>query len=332
MVCNSRMAQSTVSKSPVAVDSSKLTHQVTQESCNTVSSEYTLFTLPCQQSTPLQANVEVEGHHLKMEIDTGVAVSIISDTTRTGLPHLLKLPLQPTEVKLRTYTGESIPVLGELVVNVTCQGTSCMLPLLVVKQDGPSLIGRNWLTQIQLDWKTIFTISGEQQLDVLLHQHKSVFEDKLGTMKDLKVKLFMKENSTPKFFKARTLPLSLREKVSDELDKLQANGIIVPVMFSSWAAPVVPVIKWDGNVRLCGDYKLTNNSVAKNEVYPLPRIKELFAAVSGGKVFSKLNLSHAYLQLQLDESSQEYVTINTHRGLYRYTCLPFGVASVPAIF
>ena len=94
----------------------------------------------------------------------------------------------------------------------------------------------------------------------------------------------------------------------------------------------MPVIKRDGNVRLCRDYKLTINSVARNEVYPLPRIEELFAAVSGDKVFSKLDLSHAYLQLQLDESSQEYVTINTNRGLYHYTRLLFGVTSAPAIF
>ena len=126
--------------------------------------------------------------------------------------------------------------------------------------------------------------------------------------------------------------MALREKVSDELDKLQANAIIVPVKFSSWAAPIVPVIKRDGNVRLCGDYKLTINSVANTEVYPLPRIDELFAAVSDGKIFSKLDLSHAYLQLQLDESSQEYVMVNTHRGLYRYTRLSFGVASAPAVF
>ena len=187
----------------------------------------------------------------------------------------------------------------EISVDITCQGSKHTLPLLVVKEDGPSLIGRNWLSQIRLDWKTIFTISGEQQLSELLNQHSSVFEEKLGSVKDLKVKLFVKENSTPKFFKSRTLPLSLREKVSEELDKLQANGIIVPVKFSSWAAPVVPVVKRDGNVKLCGDFKLTINSVAKNEVYPLPRIEELFAAVSGGKVFSKLDLSHAYLQLQL---------------------------------
>ena len=123
----------------------------------------------------------------------------------------------------------------------------------------------------------------------------------------MEVKLFVEENSKPKFFKARTVPLALRDKVSDELDSLQAKGIIVPVKISSWAAPAVPVIKRDGNVRLCADYKLTINSVAKNEVYLLPRIEELFASISGGKVFSKLDLSHAYLQLQLDESSQEYI-------------------------
>ena len=131
------------------------------------------------------------------------------------------------------------------------------------------------MTKIRLDWRNIFAIREEQQLDDLLHRYGSVFEDKLGTVKDLKVKLFVKENSNPKFFKAHTLPLSLREKVSDELDKLQAKGIIVPMKFSSWAAPIVPVIKSDGSVRLCGDYKLTINSVAQNEVYPLPRIEEL---------------------------------------------------------
>ena len=122
-----------------------------------------------------------------MEIDTGAAVSIISDRTRTS-PYLEKLPLQPTQVTLRTYTGESIPVLGELLVIVTCQGTNHTLPLLVVKEDGPSLIGRNWLTKIQLDWKNIFTVTGEWQLDELLHQHNSVFEDKLGSVRDMKVK------------------------------------------------------------------------------------------------------------------------------------------------
>lgn len=87
-------------------------------------------------------------------------------------------------------------------------------------------------------------------------------------------------------------------------------------------------------MRICGDYKLTANQATKTEVYPLPRIEELFTmcTLSGGASFSKLDLSHAYLQLPLAEEFQPYLTINTHRGLYRYKRLPFGVSSAPAIF
>ena len=102
-VCRSKLAQN---KAPVAVDSSKPTHQVTQDSGDTVSPEYTLFTLPSQYAKPLHAYVEIEGHHLNMEIDTRAAVSIISDTTRTSLSHLQTFPLQPTQVKLQTLSLE----------------------------------------------------------------------------------------------------------------------------------------------------------------------------------------------------------------------------------
>ena len=96
--------------------------------------------------------------------------------------------------------------------------------------------------------------------------------------------------------------------------------------------PIVPVVKRYDSVRICGDYKLTANKVSKIEMYPLPHIDDLFAALSGGQVFSKLDFSHAYLQVQLSNSSQKYLVINTHKGLYAYKRLPFGVSSAPAIF
>ena len=68
------------------------------------------------------------------------------------------------------------------------------------------------------------------------------------------------------------------------------------------------------------------------EQYPLPRPQDLFATLAGGQKFSKLDLRQAYFQLPLDEASRKYVTVNTHRGLYEYTRLPFGVASAPALF
>ena len=58
----------------------------------------------------------------------------------------------------------------------------------------------------------------------------------------------------------------------------------------------------------------------------------LFSALAGGKYFSKLDISQAYLQLPLDQSSKQYVTIHTYRGLFQYSRLPFGVLAAPAIF
>ena len=77
---------------------------------------------------------------------------------------------------------------------------------------------------------------------------------------------------------------------------------------------------------------MTINQAAQVDTYPLPLIEDLFASLTGGKVFSKLDLAHAYQQLCLDVESRKYVTINTHKGLFHYTRLPFGVAAAPAIF
>ena len=66
--------------------------------------------------------------------------------------------------------------------------------------------------------------------------------------------------------------------------------------------------------------------------YLLPKPSDLFAALSGGKLFTKLDLAQAYTQMELDVVSRQYVAINTHHGLYQYTRLPFGIASAPAIF
>ena len=61
-------------------------------------------------------------------------------------------------------------------------------------------------------------------------------------------------------------------------------------------------------------------------------MEELLTAMSGGKYFSKLNLQDMYLQLPLDTASKQYVAINTHRGLFQYNRLLFGVASPQALF
>ena len=74
------------------------------------------------------------------------------------------------------------------------------------------------------------------------------------------------------------------------------------------------------------------NPVSKLDRYPIPKVEVLFAALGGGKLFSKIDLTQAYQQLPLDDESKQYVVINTHKGLFRYTRLPFGISSAPGIF
>ena len=146
------------------------------------------------------------------------------------------------------------------------------------------------------------------------------------------MQLHLKQDAKPHYHRPRPVPYSLRSKVEDELQRLQDSGVIEPVHFSEWAAPIVPVLKRDKTVRICGDYRLTVNQETTPDSYPLPRVEDLFATLSGGESFTKLDLSNAYLQLHLDEDSKKLTTINTHKGLFRYNRLPFGVSSAPAVF
>lgn len=94
----------------------------------------------------------------------------------------------------------------------------------------------------------------------------------------------------------------------------------------------MPIPKSDGTVRICADYKLTVNKYSKLAQYPLPRMCDIHAKLAGGNTFTELDLSHAYEQIPLDTASQELCTINTHKGLFRYKRLPYGVSSAPAVF
>ena len=76
--------------------------------------------------------------------------------------------------------------------------------------------------------------------------------------------------------------MTLREKVEAELEKLERLGIIIPVQHSEWAVPVVSVLKNNGTMRLCGDYRVTISNAAKVDAYP---VENLLAALSGGVFF-----------------------------------------------
>ncbi|XP_061152316.1 uncharacterized protein K02A2.6-like [Syngnathus typhle] len=280
---------------------------------------------------------KINGVPLKMELDTGSALSIISFNDYKKMFPDTKL--SRTSVKLKTYTGEKVAPLGKLKVKVKYRNQKCNLELFVLKEGGVPLFGRRWLRQIKLNWHEIKSmhIASKQLTDMklteILDKHAHVFSEGIGTMKHIKARLELEEGAKAKFHKARPVPYALRPKVEAELQNLMDQGIVSKVDWSEWATPIVPVAKKSSDkVRICGDFKVTVNPVMHADQYPLPRIDDIFASLANGEHFTKIDLAQAYLQMEMDESSRKYLTINTHKGLYQYNRLVFGITSAPAIW
>ena len=211
------------------------------------------------------------------------------------------------------------------------------LSALVVQGNGPSLVGRDWLSKVRLDWHEIFyenleLANQKGELETILKQYPEVFKTGMGTLKGFKATIKVDHESVPKYWKPRPVPYSIRNKVDQELDRLVQEEIIEPVQFLDWAAPIVPIVKPDGTICICGDYKVTLNKVSKLDKYPIPKCEDLLATIGAGQKFTKLDLRHAYLQVELEEDSKPFTTISTHRGIFQYNRLPFGVSSSPGIF
>ena len=141
-------------------------------------------------------------------------------------------------------------------------------------------------------------------MNALLDELKAIFDSELGLLKGEKAKIYLHKNAVPKFCKARPVPYALKQKVENELDRMINSGILEPVEISDWASPVVPVRKSDNSIRLCGDYKTTVSPASKLDSFPIPKVDDLFAEMADCAKFSKLDLKHAYQQMELEDNSK----------------------------
>ena len=230
-----------------------------------------------------------------MEVHTAADCSIMAHSV--FLEKFADTPLTPSKIVLRTYTGEVLEVSCEMQCNVTYKDKHYSLPVAVVNYSAkPTLLGKNWLHQIKLAWGEILSVSNENpvsaegQLSNLLSKYHELFTDSYEGMKGLEAYITMKSNVKPIFVKARRVHYALKVQVEKELDKLETHGVIKKTDKSGWASPIVVLPKSDNTVRICGHYKATINQSVEDEPYVLPTTLDLYTALVGSKVFSKLDL------------------------------------------
>ena len=128
--------------------------------CSRESSEelYEVFSVGTKSSdAPIIVDVTIDKIPVRMEVDTGTSRSIMSESKFTSIYPLRKAPeLRPVSTDLRTYTREVVPVVGSANVTVGYGNSTHVLPLLIVRGEGPTLLGRNWLRIIiRLNWSDV---------------------------------------------------------------------------------------------------------------------------------------------------------------------------------
>lgn len=286
-----------------------------------------LFNIRVCQGEPLQESVMVDRVVLSFEVDTGSAVTAISDALY--YEYFSAYPLQECKKILHSYNGSLISCIGTICLPFSYRGSRQMIEVYVVKGGGPPLIGRDFLEKFNMQICPMNQVKG---LDSFEKSFPTLFSDQLGCLKGQEVDLLLKEDAVPIFKKSRPVPFALRTKLEEEISRLMGLGIIEPVSSSDYASPIVPVLRNDGKIRLCADYSATLNKQLVVDKYPLPRVEDLFSKLQGGQQFTKLDLSGAYNQLKLSASSQPLTCVNTHKGLFKFNRLVFGLSSAQAIF
>ncbi|XP_062710511.1 uncharacterized protein K02A2.6-like isoform X1 [Aedes albopictus] len=296
---------------------------------------------------PCYTEAIVQGRRMTLEVDCGSAESVISEALYTR--YFSKFPIEQSRKRLYVIDGNRLSILGKVKVSVQLNGLVEDLYLIVLQcdKDFVPLMGRSWLDVFFSGWRNAFagpvvtnqfvnalTVDGAREDAVADVKRKfpTLFDKNLlNPIVGFKGDLILKDD-TPVFKKAYEVPLRLRDKVVEHLDNLEKDGVITPIEASEWASPVVVVVKKDQGIRLVIDCKVSINKLIIPNKYPLPLPQELFATLSGSKVFCSLDLAGAYSQLLLSKRSKKFMVINTIKGLYVYNRLPQGASSSAAIF
>ena len=170
---------------------------------------YGMYALRSRANHPIEVTVTLNGVETTMEVDTGASRSIISEATYQKLWYKNQPIIEKSSVHIQTYTGEELDICGKIQVQLVHNGQQASVTLLVVKGDGPSLIGRDWLSKFCLDWSKIHHLRAAEGLNTILDKRAEVFKEELGMLKGMKVSLHVDQNAHPRFCRARSVPFIL---------------------------------------------------------------------------------------------------------------------------
>ncbi|KAJ0172603.1 hypothetical protein K1T71_011742 [Dendrolimus kikuchii] len=254
------------------------------------------------------------------KLDSGADINVISYIRFRSLGFSNTI-IKTSKIKLQSYTGNFIPIKGVCELKWVYKNNVFNLNFAIADIECASVLGRKSCEQMGLI-KRINTIR--------LSDYSDLFSG-LGCLPG-KYSIVIDKSIPPVISASRKIPLGLRERLADELKKMENLGVIRKVLHpTQWVHPLVLVAKKNNGIRVCLDPRELNVAVRRAH-FQLPTLAEMAARMHGAAVFSVLDANSGFWTVQLDDASADLCTFATPFGRYQFLRLPFGISCASEVF
>lgn len=279
-------------------------------------------------------NCEVAGCKIRMLIDSGSKYNMVDELTWRYLRancEILNVRYSTNKLFRAFATHELLKVKGIFEAKVVIPETQAetIATFYVIEKAEMSLLGK--LTATRLGVLSV-GLGIKCPTECKIHSVKRMSKEPFPKIKDVLVEISVDPNVKPVIQPLRRAPIALQDQISDKIQELLELDIIEPVKGPiTWQSPLVPVLKGNGDLRLCIDMRRANEAILR-ENHPLPTFEDLLPLIRNARMFSRLDLKNGFHQLELHESSRYITTFISSKGVFRYKRLLFGVNCAPEIF
>ena len=265
-------------------------------------------------------------HNICFKLDTGAEVTAISHETYQQLG---TTPLNKPSKVLYGAGNQPLDVIGQFTGILSHNKLHSQQTIFVIKNLKTNLLGLPALHALKL----IARMDSVKEYEESIQRNYPQLFTGLGTMgSEYTIKL--KPNPKPYSLSTpRNIPLPLRDKVKEELERMMKLGVISKVETpTEWCEGMVVVPKKSsGSIRICVDLRPLNENVMR-ENFSLPNVDEILAQLAGARVFSKLDANMGFWQIPLSPECHSLTTFITPFGRFHFNKLPFGVSCASELF
>ena len=259
--------------------------------------------------------------HVTFKIDTGAQCNVMSSETHN---YVSQQPLTKSNAKLVAFGGHRLTSLGR--ATLMCEHKNKFWPVeFEVLNDVSNVLGLKTSAEMRLV-KRIEALTNDT-----LTKYANTFTG-LGCITKVTHHIQLHPNHKPVIYPPRKVPVTIRSKVKDELERMERLEVIERIQEpTDWVDSMVTVIKPNGKLRICIDPRDLNKAI-RHEYCPMRTIEEISARMPNAKYFSVLDASSGFWQVKLDHESAKLCTFNTPFGQYMFKRLLFGISSAQDVF